>query len=525
MVWVTLETNHLHTTTLILTQRKDYETFGTMEFGKLVNCCLDRFFIVEVAFYRIVCRWESFELRRCGTGYDSLARFRSKGWATAWTTRKMNLLFAVFIIPIFAFHWPWKQQTAQRDMNVRNFLLQSAQELLSTSSSFETEIIEKALQRLAMPNQVENGCLTKILLQLKGQCMKLEMDETLKTRFAIACTECELPREAGLFPRSCSMALQNTLVQGDRTQECLQDLTMSIPAWTSYVNAFTRVTITCLDAKFPLERQFLSQLQANLSLLQISLVEQFQKQHSHWMELRGMQADGLKLQKQHFQASFENLGQTEKMRGELSVLMMLLEKMQRKMKRAEDEWQQVVELYETNLAQTAVALEQLATSRVQNFEMMLEKLDRHVNQVMSRMNTRLDSFLKQTQGWEHSAHWINGNISEALLLQKEFLNVANATRTRQESIIQRYELQINDSTAQLVNLSYRIAQVFQVFDISWNIPVGLPFLYIFVAKYLGRPVWYAFAAFSFMYPLYSAYTLLIFPLLAALKLVDYGVAN
>jgi len=441
---------------------------------------------------------------------------------------KLLALFLTFspFSPAKAFNWPWKPTKATSDdaQDAHAFLLHSAHELLDKSSltPFESSILKTALQRLDT-TQDTDGCMTKVMLELRGACEKLDVDETLKTSFAIACTQCELPRDANLFPSSCQS------VNRGNVQVCLNDLTVNIAAWTSYVNAYTRVTITCLDIKFPLEKRLLGQLQGNLSLLQISMVEQFQRQYANWMELRTLQSDGLKLQKKHLEASLHHFAQAEKVEGELSLILSMLEALQSKFKQTESDWQHAVDVQQQAMAQASVALDALVEARIARMEHMLHKLDRHMNDVWKRA-------FRHVSDWDHHVHAINRNLTKALLLQELLFNQTNDTQESQQKLIKNYELHLLKSSQHLDHLSNitnvvsgRIGQSLELLNHMFSLPrlfssVSLANrtmggMYLLLARITRRRVWYAFAMIPVGFPDYSAHSLVIFPLLSLAKLL------
>ncbi|KAI9272498.1 hypothetical protein BY458DRAFT_508957 [Sporodiniella umbellata] len=129
-------------------------------------------------------------------------------------------------------------------------------------------------------------------------CQSLMKDTTLENmKYAIALTLCELSSAKIKPPNECYR-----LEKPKQTGLCIQKLSFSPQAWTSYSGYFRDIALICFAIRYPLEKEILERLYRNITLGQQKNFEilqhqqadfiQWREQELHWLaHLRQSQSD------------------------------------------------------------------------------------------------------------------------------------------------------------------------------------------------------------------------------------------
>ncbi|KAG1445775.1 hypothetical protein G6F56_009796 [Rhizopus delemar] len=135
----------------------------------------------------------------------------------------------------------------------------------------------------------ENDCYKKVTLGLMNDCQSLTKDATLENmKYAIMLTLCELSSARMKLPRECQ-----TLNQPEQTTNCIQKLSASPQAWTSYSGYFRDIVLICFAIKYPLEKEILEKLHENITLNQIKNFDILHSQQKYLIQWREQEFDRL----------------------------------------------------------------------------------------------------------------------------------------------------------------------------------------------------------------------------------------
>ncbi|KAG1505129.1 hypothetical protein G6F46_000279 [Rhizopus delemar] len=118
------------------------------------------------------------------------------------------------------------------------------------------------------------------------------MAENMK--YAIMLTLCELSSAKIKAPNDCT----TTLDHHDQLTRCIQKLSASPQAWTSYSGYFRDIVLICFAIKYPMEKEILEKLHENITLNQVKNFDILQSQQNYLIQWRQQEFDMLDVLKE-----------------------------------------------------------------------------------------------------------------------------------------------------------------------------------------------------------------------------------
>ncbi|RCH97999.1 karyogamy protein [Rhizopus stolonifer] len=279
-------------------------------------------------------------------------------------------------------------------------------------------------------------------------------------------TLCELSSARMKLPRECQ-----TLNQPEQTTNCIQKLSASPQAWTSYSGYFRDIVLICFAIKYPLEKEILEKLHENITLNQIKNFDILHSQQKYLIQWREQEFDRLDvLRKSQIDLSRHMDQVNTYYRTTEDHIDHIMDSLVQLQNRAELSVIQYSDVITTHVDRVKKQLHEMLIYQTMEMDDVIDSLLFKLSQMDMHLEQGLLDQVKATQRW--SEHLKNLEVE-----------VAEKWKTSVDSANMDLNTAIHDSISQvkqlhnhLIDLKGQMSQVVQPLDrISEN--MGLLYLY------------------------------------------------
>ncbi|KAI9486609.1 MAG: hypothetical protein EXX96DRAFT_549728 [Benjaminiella poitrasii] len=248
---------------------------------------------------------------------------------------------------------------------------------------------------------------------------------------ALMLTLCELSSARIAIPFECQNVIENTRKEKkeNRIKHCVQKLSTLPQTWTSYSGYFRDVVIMCFAIRYPMEKDILERLHANITLNQAKNFDLLQKQQEYLMRWRQEEVTTL----HHLKHSQQELiNQMDDVRDThlrtVNQIQAIFDALVHLQNQTEIMMQRYNQMVEYHIQEVSVQLNQLALRQEVEVDHFmgsisngLRKLDEQLNKMLTTQQDVIDHW-EQTKSfqdtylnvWQEAVEQINTSLNQVL---------------------------------------------------------------------------------------------------------------
>ncbi|KAI8076535.1 uncharacterized protein B0P05DRAFT_512051 [Gilbertella persicaria] len=276
----------------------------------------------------------------------------------------------------------------------------------------EKIVIDHGLELYKHLQAQESDCYKRVTIDLFEGCQSLSVNSTRHIEYAIQLTMCELSMAQVKIPGECQSLNRGT------AKQCVKKLSHSPQTWTSYS------VMICFAIRYPLEKDTLEKLHANITLNQAKNFDMLSKQQERLIQWQ--------------QEEFKTLGQLKDTQQDL--LDQLDHAHQIHLKSA-NQIQSIFDALVVLQHQTEAVMERYNQLTEHHVQQMTHRLDELTLKQETELYRLLSSVVSTLQTVDHQ-------LTEMLLSQQHIMQQFNTAEQLQTHYLQRWQ-----QSMEAVNLS------------------------------------------------------------------------